>query len=381
MALMFSGSRGVVEELLKLGIKPRWCIGNWLGPWTDQAQIDGHIAWCKSVGVTPAFQFFYWGDEICLEALKGTYSPVEYGGKAESVAAYWALAKLLADRIKASGVQGILVSIESEWNKRGPHLPTNAGLHSVTDEPAVFDQIFADTAGVMHSAPGTLIVTCPGQWMDLNALLSKYPKMVASTDFVATQGLNTLYHQTEAGYVAGADRLLAKVKELANGGHGKPVLVMDTAFSSYSGSYTDTKPYAAIAPATEDSNLRAGEAGQEKAMARLKTLLPQFEAAGLKALFYRGLRDAQMDTANYWGFFERGWGVVRKDGTKKPAFDELLSLAQAATSPPAPQSPPDPCADVKAALAAAEARAQSLAAEVAALKGKLANISAIASGP
>lgn len=326
MALMFSGNPGVVESLLKLGVKPKWCIGNWLGPWTNQAQIDGHIAWCKARGVTPAFQLFYWGDEICLEALKGTYSPAEYDGKAESVGAYWALAKLLTDRIKASGIQGVLVSIESEWNKRGPHLPKDPNLHSVVDEPAVFDQIFADTAGLLHTAPGTLVVTCPGQWADLNALLAKFPKMVASCDYVATQGLNTLKGQTEASYVAGADRLLAKVKELAGGGHGKPVLVMDCAWSSYGGSYSDTKPYAPLAPATEASNLRAGEASQAKALERLKALLPQLELAGLKALFYRGLEDAAMDTKNFWGYFERGWGVVRADGSRKPGYAALMAL-------------------------------------------------------
>lgn len=347
MAIMFSGGPGVTDAMLELGIKPEYAMGQWLGPWTNQAQIDNHIAYCKARGVKPAFQFFYWGDEICLEVLKGTYAPKEYGGKSESIGEYWALAKLLTDRLKATGTVGALVSIESEWNKRGPNVPEY--LRSVTAEPAVWDQIFADTAGLFHSAPGTKVVTCPGQWSNLATLLTQFPKMVASCDYVATQGLNTLFNRSEASYIAGTDSFLRKVEELKVGGKGKPVYIMDTAWSSYSGSYGPKAAnpatgypghYAPIPPATAESNLRAGEAAQAKAIARLGELLPRLEAAGLRGIFYRGLKDSRMNVANYWGYFEWGWGVVRLDGTEKPSYDALMALANPATAPvpvPAPE--------------------------------------------
>lgn len=338
MALMFSGNAGVVLAFRDLGIVPEYAMGEWLGPWTNQAQIDGHLNWCKANGVKPAFQFFYWGDEICVEALQGAYSPREYGGQAESVGGYWALAKLLTDRLKATGTKGALISIESEWNKLGPNLPKDRGLRSVLAEPAVWDKIFADTAGLFHSAPGTLVVTCPGSWgPSLADLLAKFPKMVAATDYVATQGLNTLYGQTEASYIASADRFLARIEQLKVGGKGRPILIMDTAWSSYGGVYRYTgnrdadKPFAPVAPATVDSNLRAGEAAQAKAIARFAELLPRLEAAGLKGVFYRGLKDSRMDIKNYWGYFEHGWGVVRLDGSRKPAYDALMACARRAT--------------------------------------------------
>lgn len=325
--LHINGDLGFVDALKSVGGNPRYAM-QWLGPWTDQASIDAHMAACRQRGVLPAWQLFYWGDEICLEALKGTYQPTEYGGKAESVGAYWALVKLLASRIKSAGVQGALVSIEPEWNKLGPHLPKDKGLHSVVDEPSVFDQLFADTAGHFHeNVPGTAVVTEPGGWTDLAVLLAKFPKMVASCDMVATQSLNTTFGQTAAIFISSPDRLLAKAKELQSGGKGKPVLVLDCAWSSYAGSYESTKPYAPIPPATPESNLKAGEDLQRAALDRLVTILPDLEAAGVQGLFYRGLKDAKMDTKNYWGYFEWGWGVERFDGSRKPAFDSLMALA------------------------------------------------------
>jgi len=353
-----SGTLGEVSLFKGAGGAPKYAT-KWLGPWTVAssdgtcAEIDGHVKACKDVGVAPFFQLFYFGDEICLEALKGTVQPKDYSGKVQSLGGYWALVKLVGARCKAAGVQA-LVAPEPEWNKRGPNAPS--GTQSVLDDPAVWDTLFRDTAWTLQGY-GCRVITVPGSWADLSPLLQKFPKMMQVTDYVGTQMLRCVVRPTGASYAdrassydSGPDSVLGKVQGL-RAVTQKPVIVTDVAFSSYGANTNPNHPF-------DGGNGKAEEARQGRAFEHLRALLPKFQEAGVTGLILRSTKDSpNFDVKNYYGYGERCWGVVRADGSQKASYSAYVALAQAGgTSPPplsepqltAPAASEDPCASINA---------------------------------
>lgn len=275
--------------------------------------------------MTPFFQFFYWGDEISLAALKGQATPKDYGGKVQTMGDYWTLVKLLGERIKAAGVPA-LVCLETEWNKT-----------DILKEPAVWDKVFADSAATLKGlSPAIKVVTAPGAWSgpwgDVGETLARFPAMVKACDFVGTQTLRSMPRSkgVAESYDTGPDKLLAALKALQRAAPGKPVLVTDVAFSAYGGSYNPDHPFAPANGATEDARKRAEELRQAKAWTRMRDLLPEFQKPGLEAIIMRSVKDnPNFAVANYHGYAERAWGMVRPDGSRKPSYDAVLALGKA----------------------------------------------------
>lgn len=374
-----SGTLGDASLFKSVGGAPKYAT-KWLGPWTVAnsdgtcAEIDSHVKACKDAGVVPFFQLFYFGDEICLEALKGIVKPVDYSGKVQSLGDYWALVKLVGARCKAAGAQA-LVAPEPEWNKRGPNAPS--GTHSVLDEPDVWDTLFRDTAWTLQGY-GCKVITVPGSWADLAPLLQKFPKMMQVTDYVGTQLLRCIvrpvgasYADRASSYDSGPDSVLAKIQGLRTVTQ-KPVIVTDVAFSSYGANTNPNHPF-------DGGNGKAEEERQGRAFDHLRALLPKFQDAGVAGLILRSTKDnANFDVKNYYGYGERYWGVVRADGTKKGSFGAYTSLvgaSGASTQPPLPTqepqstpppAPEDPCTSIRSENTAMRQRASDVEAQLAA---------------
>jgi hypothetical protein len=82
---------------------------------------------------------------------------------------------------------------------------------------------------------------------------------------------------------------------------GKPSLIVDLALSSYPAAQYEPRQ----AAVTEE----------------LFTRLPELKKAGVRGILYRMIADdPRFDTSNYHGVAERHWGMLRADGSEKPAF-------------------------------------------------------------
>jgi len=93
---------------------------------------------------------------------------------------------------------------------------------------------------------------------------------------------------------------------------GKPSFVTDFAFSSY-----PTPAY---------------ERYQDTVIREIFSRMDELDAAGVQGMIWRMLADdPKFNTANYHGMAERHWGLLRADGSKKPAFEPFLNgmLAEA----------------------------------------------------
>lgn len=329
-----NGNYDTALELKRLGI-PTQYVTFWWGPWSTASTMDAQLAKAKAIGLTPHLQFFYIGDELCAEIVRGERSFPDYGGKMQSRASWWDFINLAAARLKASGLPRALVNLETEWNKKGPHLPSDT--HSVLDDPASFDDLWARMAWTLKNQSGATnvdVVTSPGSWGgpwgDVGATLQRFPKVLAVADYVGTQCLRSIpagahavgqsYSTRAAKYDGGPDALISALKALRRVAGDKRLLVTDTAFSSYGGHYKDGKN--AEGEWFPDGAGGAEESRQRRAFERLLQLKSQMELLDVEAFFYRSVRDAaSMDAKNYHGYAERHWGVTRADGTKKPAFD------------------------------------------------------------
>jgi hypothetical protein len=95
----------------------------------------------------------------------------------------------------------------------------------------------------------------------------------------------------------------------------KPLLIVDFALSSY--------PAATY------------EARQAHVAEELRTRMPELKAAGVRAMLYRMMADdPTFDTSNYHGVAERHWGLLRVDGSEKPAFAPFAAAVRAESAEP-----------------------------------------------
>ena len=75
------------------------------------------------------------------------------------------------------------------------------------------------------------------------------------------------------------------------------------------------------------------EENQAAAMAELSRRLPELKVAGVQGLVWRAVSDdPRFDTANYHGEAERHWGLLRADGSAKPALAAFTDAVRAETS-------------------------------------------------
>lgn len=310
------GPQSVVNAIKAAGGQPgpmsMWVTGGAL-KW-GTGNIDTHYAACKAAGVPPLVKFWFWGDDISTKAINEGVKD-QYQGTWKTREAGLQLAKTIGEKATKAGVKPI-VAIEHEFAQNG--LETDASAFGpYWDEAA---------AAIKAACPGAVIVFTVPIWED-EALIGKtYAKQVAKADMVGSQTL--LFaprHGSREFTNAGANFVdaFAKLRGLAP---GKPACIVDLGFSSYGGPYAAAPPFAG----------GNGTANEPLQKAALDGIASRAGSMGLEFIVYRDLKDnAGFDVANYGGYAERHVGVVRTDGSKKPAFDSLVALAK-----PTPQAPP-----------------------------------------
>ena len=314
------------EILKQHGITPTAAMA-WLGPWTNVnadgtvPQLDQHQAWCKARGITPVYQFYYWGDSISLDALKGTATP-----KGKTIADWWKLAKAVASRLKESGGLAYVI-IETEFNK-----------NHVMDEPAVFDKAFRDMAWTIKGiAPEVKVVSSPGSWADPRGLYEKLPGVRQTVDIPGTQFMRGVVREGARVYDATDEDAILYFERLRTIFPDKPLMLTDLALSTYGGAYSSTPPFGGGSGGAE-------EARQASVLQSLAAAKPKLASLGVSMMFYREVKNNHSrdpPKVNYYGYAEGHFGVIRDDGTEKPGFAALKALAAPSPTPP-PQPGPAP---------------------------------------
>lgn len=301
-SLKVGTSLGSVDALSNLGAKPDYGTF-WVGIWTkkDWDSVDNQLRNARAKGVTPFIQWYYWGDDItptCVE--KGCYSTLHGGWKTKSD---WnAMAVTLAKRIRSvMGNAPVVVNLETEFNKQG--------IQSFE----AFDGYLAAQASTFRThAPNAKLVLGFGNWGW--QYYKNFDRAIAKVDYLGFQELLGSTRDSDYAYDRGVDRILAAAKNLHDT-FRKPTFLTDTGFSSY--------------PEPKYSDY------QERMVKGLFARLDELAAAGVHAWMYRAMHDnPTFNTANYYGYAERYWGFIRKDGSWKPAMDDYVRGVKALRAGP-----------------------------------------------
>ncbi|HEY3119752.1 MAG TPA: hypothetical protein VGL15_03950 [Vicinamibacteria bacterium] len=274
----------------------------WVGAWTQKYGWDEaaeKLKAARKLGVTPVIQWWYWGDEISPSAVENGVRDARHG-VVKNRAAWTRMSTELADLVaRTMGDRETIVVLETEFNKNGIE----------NYEP--FDGYLAEQAKILHAKGNIKVVIGFGNWG--RSQWSRFDQAIAESDLLGTQLLQSSARDA-ATYMKTVDTLIAGARTLQTT-FGKPSLIMDLALSSY-----PTATY---------------EKNQAAVIQELFTRAGELKAAGVRGIIWRAMNDdPNFDTTNYHGAAERHWGLVRADGTPKPAFAAFRSGVQAEASRP-----------------------------------------------
>lgn len=343
MAIDYGGSQGLHDNKATHGLPMKW-LTVWLGHWTrinadgTIPQLDQALAMAKARGVGLLIHVFKAGDQLGEPFVLGS-NVADYDGTTKNLSQWWDLVKAMGPRIRVGGVP-CAIDLEPEW--------ADAGVLKVAP---TWDTIWRNAAWTLKgAAPGTLLISTPGSWNNPwgspGDTLVRFPGMMQTADIAGSQLV--ISKPTDPEYAKEPDLVAGFTRDL-HAKTGKPTWLTDVAISSYAGSNSVMRPFAPIAPATVASNLLAGEKDQALALADLGDNLPDLEAeAGLRTVILRSWTnpsDEAWARQQFMGLAELGVGLVRADGTPKPALAAVKAWA----------APVDPCAAIKQQLAAAQA--------------------------
>lgn len=348
------GGPGALTDAVKAagrraGYRTKWG-GSWNLPQRSGvgADWDSFFRDCKAQSQIPVILFFFMGDQGRPNALRNGVRDPYQGGVFKTVKDGVAVLTAIMAKAKAAGVSPI-VAVENE----------SASYN--LDDPAPFRAYFDECAKVVHAAGGKVIFS-PGDWSDQARVRTVFAQQVASSDYLSVSCVKFAPTHGTAAISSSLGPAIGKALATLRGATGKPIALCDVAISSYGGAYAPAPPY----PGGSGAALEGGQADALRSLAAIQ---------GLEFFCYRDLKDnPAFNTANYGGAAELHVGVVRGDGSRKPAFEALMALAPLAPSPAL-----DPLQDAFARLkaaeerqAAAEARAKALEAQVQDLAGQLA---------
>jgi hypothetical protein len=263
----------------------------WAGAWNQKwgwSGIEDDLRKAKAAGAVPVVQWWYWGDDISPGCVEHGCAD-RYHGVRKDKATWSRMSNELADLIvRVGGADSqALVVIETEFNK-----------HGIEDyEP--FDGYLAEHAGIFHRR-GLQVVVGFGNWGQ--SQWKNFDRAVAAADFLGTMALQSSVRDTST-YLSGADQLITSAQYLRDT-FAKRTFV-DFAFSSY----------------PEPSY----ELDQNTVIREIFRRMEEFRAAGVQGMVWRMLSDDPAFNAdNYHGLAERHWGLLRADGSAKPAFAPFL---------------------------------------------------------
>ena len=272
----------------------------WMGSWTQKygwGYAEQQLTAAKAKGITPIVHWWYWGDDISPDCVERGCQDTRQGVWKDR-ATWYRMTRELGDVIRRTmgGAEAIVI-VESEFNKGG------------IEGYEAFDGYLLDQVVELHRVAGIKVVIGFGNWGLSN--WARFDRAASAADLVGTQLLRSSLRDA-ATYQQAVDTLVSGAAHL-NNTFRKPSFIIDLALSSY--------------PSTEY------EAYQAAVVAQLFQRLGELETLGVTGIVWRAIvDDPSMDLSNYHGMAERYWGVVRADGSEKPAFRPFADGIRAATA-------------------------------------------------
>lgn len=278
-----------VETMKSAGATPTYGQ-TWVGPWmrtSGWGSYDSDLAKMRDSGVTPVVMWYYWGDSISQNC-------VNYGCGGRSRGEWNAMATELGKRAASSlGSRSFLVVLEPEFNKNGI-----SGWET-------FDGHLVEQARLIRAAaPNAKIVIGFGSWGGWDA----FDRAVATSDHTGFQLMRATTRDSTTTALDAAQQIVDTSRTLQSR-FGKSVVVFDLAIGTYGG----------------------WEWVQERVLRDIQTRRADIDAAGVRVIVWRYVDDNDL-SSGYFGAAESSWGVRYDWGGKKPAFDELVTLIQGASS-------------------------------------------------
>jgi hypothetical protein len=270
--------KGVPLDLFEM-----WLPRGWDEDWVTRKRLEQLAA----QGVTPVIVHYYFGDAISRERVEaqrdGWYSSM------------WRMANLI--RMDAP----VLVVLEPEFNVAPPE-----GETAITSWPWFARDLRAAAEMIREQAPNALVGTCPGDFPGTPNLEPLLGPVAPHLDFLAFQEMRAST-DPEAGRTDYLEvgRAASDYARYLKRAFGRPLLLAYVAVSSH-GSW---------------------EKRQADALRDLHRHRAALRAAGVFGLIYFQLRD---DPAHlgYFGAAERHFGLLRADGTAKPALEVFRALGR-----------------------------------------------------
>lgn len=286
----------LAERAATAGIRPDylqvWLTRGWRTSWIPRERLQGLAA----RGVTPVFVHYFFGDEISRERVT------------EEREEWHASLRRMARVARHAG--SALIVLEPEFNIEPP-----AGETAIVDWPGFADEIRTALRLIRAEAPHAKIGVCAGDFYpDQN--LGVLGTVAAELDFLAFQEMrgSTDPVHTRSGYLrVGWDSV--RYARYLRERFGKPILLAYVAVSSHGG----------------------WEARQAEALRDLHDARGALREQGVFGMIYFQLQD-DPEHAGYFGAAERRFGLIREDGSPKPAFYVFQTLIER----PAPTSAETP---------------------------------------
>lgn len=308
------GGPGALTDAVKAAGRRAGYRTKWGGAWNMPSRSGVGADWdsffrdCKAQSQIPVIPFFFMGDQGRPNALRNGVKDPYQGGVFKTVKD--GLDVLTAIMAKAAGVAPI-VAVENE----------SASYN--LDDPAPFRAYFDECAKVVHAAGGKVIFS-PGDWSDQARVRTVFAQQVASSDYLSVSCVKFAPTHGATAISSSLGPAIGKALTTLRGATGKSIALCDVAVSSYGGAYAPAPPYLGGSGAS----LENGQADALRSLAAIQ---------GLEFFCYRDLKDnPTFNTANYGGMAERSVGVMRADGSRKPAFEVLMAMAPPAVSTPLP---------------------------------------------
>jgi hypothetical protein len=270
--------RGVPLDLFQV-----WLPRGWDEDWVKRTRLEQLAA----QGITPVVVHYYFGDAISRERVEaqrdGWYSSM------------WRMANLV--RMDAP----VLVVLEPEFNIAPPE-----GETAITSWPWFARDLRAAAEMIREQVPNALIGTCPGDFPGTPNLEPLLGPVASDLDFLAFQEMraSTDPEAGRADYLE-VGRASSDYARYLKRAFGRPLLLAYVAESSH-GSW---------------------EKRQADALRDLDRHREDLREAGVFGLIYFQLRDDPAHVG-YFGAAERHFGLLRADGTPKPALEVFRALGR-----------------------------------------------------
>lgn len=278
----------VPEEALAAGLDldlfAVWLTRDWQEDWVTREALRDLVR----RGITPVVVHYYFGDDISKERLESD--------RDDWYTSLWRMSQLVD--IGAP----VLVVLEPEFN-----VVARGGETSITEWPWFGDDLRAAALMIKGEAPEALVGVCAGDFSPTRDLEPVLERALPALDFLAFQEMraSTDPASPRSDYLSVGAAAVDYATYLQRS-FRLPVLLAYVAVSSHGG----------------------WEARQAEALADLAGRRAELSAAGVFGAMYFQLHDDPAHVG-YFGEAERHFGLLRSDGSPKPALQAFRALGSA----------------------------------------------------